>query len=130
MLTLGPNIPYCSRMILNPQPYASFVWGQYYKNKLTQGHDYSSNFHNTERMDDLNAQLVPIYQHIVEQIPENVEDNALMGFSLEHPDLRKGPVLILFRPKHALIGIHNAHQHLKHNDKSIMMIICVLLELS
>uniref|UniRef100_A0A915JHP1 Uncharacterized protein n=1 Tax=Romanomermis culicivorax TaxID=13658 RepID=A0A915JHP1_ROMCU len=55
-------------------------------------------------MDDLNAQLVPTFQCIVEQISENADDNALMGFSFDHPDLTKGRVLIPFRAKHALTG--------------------------
>uniref|UniRef100_A0A915HQ66 Uncharacterized protein n=1 Tax=Romanomermis culicivorax TaxID=13658 RepID=A0A915HQ66_ROMCU len=53
---------------------------------------------------------------MVEQLPENVNDNVLMGFSFEHLGLMKGPILIPFWPKHASTGIHNAHQYLKYND--------------
>uniref|UniRef100_A0A915IP96 Uncharacterized protein n=1 Tax=Romanomermis culicivorax TaxID=13658 RepID=A0A915IP96_ROMCU len=37
-------------------------------------------------------------------IGENVNENALIGFSSDHPDLMKGCLLILFRSKHALTG--------------------------
>uniref|UniRef100_A0A915L776 Uncharacterized protein n=1 Tax=Romanomermis culicivorax TaxID=13658 RepID=A0A915L776_ROMCU len=42
---------------------------------------------------------------LVKILEETVEDNALMGFSFDHPDLIKGHVLIPLRPKHALTGL-------------------------
>uniref|UniRef100_A0A915IAW3 Uncharacterized protein n=1 Tax=Romanomermis culicivorax TaxID=13658 RepID=A0A915IAW3_ROMCU len=70
----------------------------------TEGRNYSLQFRNLDQLNNLNNQMVPIFQRIIDRVSNGVDENALMGFSFGHPDLKSGQILIPFRPKHALTG--------------------------
>uniref|UniRef100_A0A915L2V1 Uncharacterized protein n=1 Tax=Romanomermis culicivorax TaxID=13658 RepID=A0A915L2V1_ROMCU len=61
----------------------------------TQGRVYPLRFNNLEQMEDLKNQA-SILQRIIEIASEDVEDNAHVGFSFGHPELKNGPLLVPF----------------------------------